>query len=447
MSKENPILPSEPLSLQPDLIAAAVRAESAESQDEAYGRRLSPNSADRVRRRMDIRHYGRSESRGRTGERSASIKYRDRSLEHPAASSDYHLHDGSLPPHDRSAHEQRFGRRDRRSYSPGYGDSEYGARDDRDAKRYHSSGEGSADNMQSAYYTHDRSGDDGPKSTPTPSRILGIFGMSKFTAEHDLRDLFGEYGPVEKIQIIRDQHEGRSRGFAFVNMRNVEDAQKARSAITGTLVHNRQVRVDFSFTNRAHSPTPGKYKGQETGASSGAHGTHHHGERGGRHHSDGGRYGGGHRGGYSNGPRSNRSYAMAPSYHTRRRANTRDRRRREGYRHPPPRGGRQWGRSKSPGYHGNANAPRGSYDSYRGSTRYNDGARGGDYDDRRGSGHGNSGSPMRRYSYNQRNQRQPPPNNSYGSHDRLNAYSERHGRDDHRFDSSIGNGAGNDRQY
>ncbi|KAJ1726297.1 hypothetical protein LPJ61_005285, partial [Coemansia biformis] len=66
MSKSNPILPSEPLSLQPDLIAAAVLAGEADDDYEDSGsRQLSPRSASKVRRRMDIRSHGRSESRSR----------------------------------------------------------------------------------------------------------------------------------------------------------------------------------------------------------------------------------------------------------------------------------------------------------------------------------------------------------------------------------------------
>jgi RNA recognition motif-containing protein len=48
--------------------------------------------------------------------------------------------------------------------------------------------------------------------------------------EKDLRSAFEEYGPVTSVNIIKDRETGRSRGFAFVEM---SDAENARAAIEG----------------------------------------------------------------------------------------------------------------------------------------------------------------------------------------------------------------------
>jgi RNA recognition motif-containing protein len=48
--------------------------------------------------------------------------------------------------------------------------------------------------------------------------------------EKDLRSAFEEYGPVTSVNIIKDRETGRSRGFAFVEM---TDAENARAAIEG----------------------------------------------------------------------------------------------------------------------------------------------------------------------------------------------------------------------
>ncbi|KAJ2665918.1 transformer 2 beta [Coemansia sp. RSA 1285] len=454
MSKGNPILPSEPLSLERNLLAAAVLAESADGRDHGSenedddddedGGRRSPRSTSRVRRRMDMRSYGRSESGGSLGGQTDALS--------PGRAHNHHnrrgggayyaghrddAHDAllAMPTRDRSppAGSHRFDdRRERRSLSP------RAYNDDRDAQwsrpaAADNPSEGAAAAAGSAYYAPDRADDEEPKNDPTPSRVLGIFGMSKFTNESYLRNIFERYGPVDKIQIIRDPYEGRSRGFAFINMRNEEDAQKARNDTTGTLIHDRKVRVDFSFTNRAHSPTPGKYKGQETAGNGGnyhhSHSSSHYGNRG-----SGGRHYGGYRGGGGwRGPGARPSYRashggpppLPPPYRARRRANTRDRRRRDGSYHdrdhdhggyggyrqnqhhnhghghsmqsspppppppPPPEsshrgGGRQWARSKSPGYgygggyhnhqHQSSGAPRSAYDSYRGGSAHHDDA-------------------------------------------------------------------------
>jgi len=62
------------------------------------------------------------------------------------------------------------------------------------------------------------------QENPQTSRCLGVFGLSLYTQERDLREVFEHYGPVDEVQVVYDHQSGRSRGFAFVYMRNHEDA-------------------------------------------------------------------------------------------------------------------------------------------------------------------------------------------------------------------------------
>jgi hypothetical protein len=62
------------------------------------------------------------------------------------------------------------------------------------------------------------------QGNPRQSRCLGVFGLSLYTQERELRDIFERYGPVENIQVVYDHQTGRSRGFAFVYMKSYEDA-------------------------------------------------------------------------------------------------------------------------------------------------------------------------------------------------------------------------------
>ena len=39
---------------------------------------------------------------------------------------------------------------------------------------------------------------------PNPARVLGVFGLSLYTAEKDLRELFSKYGPVDDVQVVYD---------------------------------------------------------------------------------------------------------------------------------------------------------------------------------------------------------------------------------------------------
>ena len=57
---------------------------------------------------------------------------------------------------------------------------------------------------------------------------------------------------------------GRSRGFAFIYFESQEDAKAAKEAMSDQEIDGRRIRVDFSITKRAHTPTPGVYMGRPT---------------------------------------------------------------------------------------------------------------------------------------------------------------------------------------
>lgn len=65
----------------------------------------------------------------------------------------------------------------------------------------------------------------GTRENPPPGRCIGVFGLSIYTHERDLKDVFLKYGPIDDVQIVYDAQTGRSRGFSFVYFQNVEDAQ------------------------------------------------------------------------------------------------------------------------------------------------------------------------------------------------------------------------------
>eukprot|EP00054_Salpingoeca_dolichothecata_P012469 m.69177 g.69177 ORF g.69177 m.69177 type:complete len:1174 (-) comp19963_c2_seq1:181-3702(-) len=107
----------------------------------------------------------------------------------------------------------------------------------------------------------DRQYDDEKPRAP-PSEVLGIFGMHPHTEKDDILDLFEPFGRVERVTIIYDRETGNSRGFGFVTFDDLEDAKEAREATNGSMLLNRKVRVDYSKTQRPHSPTPGVYMGE-----------------------------------------------------------------------------------------------------------------------------------------------------------------------------------------
>ncbi|XP_075873873.1 transformer-2 protein homolog alpha-like isoform X2 [Nelusetta ayraudi] len=104
----------------------------------------------------------------------------------------------------------------------------------------------------------------GNRANPDPNNCLGVFGLSLYTTERDLREVFSKYGPLNTVNIVYDQQSRRSRGFAFVYFENCEDSKEAKEHANGMELDGRRIRVDFSITKRAHTPTPGIYMGRPT---------------------------------------------------------------------------------------------------------------------------------------------------------------------------------------
>uniref|UniRef100_A0A183GBS5 RRM domain-containing protein n=1 Tax=Heligmosomoides polygyrus TaxID=6339 RepID=A0A183GBS5_HELPZ len=94
---------------------------------------------------------------------------------------------------------------------------------------------------------------------------LGCFNLSVYTTEADLRDLFGEFVCIF-LYIFYDHPTGRSRGFGFVYFDRLEDACAARDKLSGKEIDGHKIRVDYSLTKRAHTPTPGQYMGAIRGS-------------------------------------------------------------------------------------------------------------------------------------------------------------------------------------
>jgi cold-inducible RNA-binding protein len=62
--------------------------------------------------------------------------------------------------------------------------------------------------------------------------------------EDELRDLFAPFGEVQQVRIMTDRDTGKSRGFAFVEMAQDEDATKAIDGLSGKDFGGRQLTVN-----------------------------------------------------------------------------------------------------------------------------------------------------------------------------------------------------------
>ena len=64
------------------------------------------------------------------------------------------------------------------------------------------------------------------------------------TTEASIRALFEAYGNVEKVNLITDRDTGRSRGFAFVEMSDAAEADRAITALNGSNLDGRALNVN-----------------------------------------------------------------------------------------------------------------------------------------------------------------------------------------------------------
>jgi cold-inducible RNA-binding protein len=75
-------------------------------------------------------------------------------------------------------------------------------------------------------------------------RKLFVGNLSFNTDERRLEELFVSIGPVDTVNIVRDQMTGRARGFAFVEMKSDEDAQAAIERLNDTELDGRKLAVN-----------------------------------------------------------------------------------------------------------------------------------------------------------------------------------------------------------
>ncbi len=62
--------------------------------------------------------------------------------------------------------------------------------------------------------------------------------------ESSIRGLFEPYGSVERVNVVTDRDTGRSRGFAFVEMTDGAEADRAIAALNGANLDGRALNVN-----------------------------------------------------------------------------------------------------------------------------------------------------------------------------------------------------------
>ena len=75
---------------------------------------------------------------------------------------------------------------------------------------------------------------------------LLVRNLSRSTTEQEIGILFSAHGAVAQCNLVLDQITGKSKGFAFVEMPNENEAKLALSTLHETRVANNRIRVKIS---------------------------------------------------------------------------------------------------------------------------------------------------------------------------------------------------------
>ena len=78
------------------------------------------------------------------------------------------------------------------------------------------------------------------------------FGVSN----QELRQLFENYGTVLKATVATDRETGKPRGFAFVEMADSSEAQRAIQALDGHIINGRALAVKEAEQRTDNRPNP-----------------------------------------------------------------------------------------------------------------------------------------------------------------------------------------------
>jgi RNA-binding protein len=77
-----------------------------------------------------------------------------------------------------------------------------------------------------------------------------VGNLSFGTEEEGLKGAFQKFGEVGSVSIIVDRDTGRSKGFAFVEMPDDENAMEAIKNLNGSVLDGRKIRVDIAEERR-----------------------------------------------------------------------------------------------------------------------------------------------------------------------------------------------------
>jgi cold-inducible RNA-binding protein len=105
---------------------------------------------------------------------------------------------------------------------------------------------------------------------------LFVGNIPHSTTEAELRTLFASHGAVEQVSVVTDRDTGRSRGFAFVEMTDSAEAEKAIAALNGKEFGGRALNINEARPKTERSSSGPRGGGRSGGGGGGRDDFHGH---------------------------------------------------------------------------------------------------------------------------------------------------------------------------
>ncbi|MCW5553027.1 MAG: RNA-binding protein [Verrucomicrobiae bacterium] len=86
-----------------------------------------------------------------------------------------------------------------------------------------------------------------------PTRLF-VGNLSYQTGENDLQDYFSQAGTVTSVNLMLDKMSGKSRGFAFVEFANADDANRAIEQFHNQEFQGRSLTVNIARPREERPP-------------------------------------------------------------------------------------------------------------------------------------------------------------------------------------------------
>ncbi|KAI9109198.1 hypothetical protein K1719_019821 [Acacia pycnantha] len=102
------------------------------------------------------------------------------------------------------------------------------------------------------------------RDAENPGNNLYVTGLSPRITKRELEKHFASEGKVIDVNLVVDPLTRESRGFGFVTLEIVEEADRCVKYLDRSVVEGRVITVEKARRSRGRTPTPGRYLGLRT---------------------------------------------------------------------------------------------------------------------------------------------------------------------------------------